>query len=44
MNVHENARLTAHGRAGLVRRVLDHGQPRMVVAAAFGIDPKTVGK
>lgn len=44
MNVHENARRTAHSRAELVRRVLDQGQPRRVVAAAFGVDPKTVGK
>jgi len=44
MNVHENARLTAHSRAELVRRVLDQGQARKVVAAAFGVDPKTVGK
>ena len=44
MNVHENARLTAHSRAELVRRVLDQGQPCKVVAAAFGVDPKTVGK
>ena len=44
MNVHENARLTAHSRADPVRRVLDEGQPRKVVAAAFGVDPKTVGK
>lgn len=44
MNLHQNARLTAHRRAELVRRVLDHGQPRRVVAAAFGVDPKTVGK
>lgn len=44
MNVHENARLTAHSRAELVRRVLDEGQPRKVVAKAFGVDPKTVGK
>ena len=44
MNVHENARLTAHSRAELVRRVLDQGQPLRVVAAAFGVDAKTVGK
>lgn len=44
MNVHENARLTARSRAELVRRVLDQGQARKVVAAAFGFDPKTVGK
>lgn len=44
MNVHQNARLTAHSRAELARRVLAEGQPRKVVAAAFGVDPKTVGK
>src|SRR5665213_3812170 len=44
MNVHKNARLTAHSRAELVRRVLVEGQPAKVVAAAFGIDAKTVGK
>jgi hypothetical protein len=44
MNVHQNARLTAHSRAALVRRVLDQGQPRKVVATAFSVDPKTVGK
>lgn len=44
MNVHENARLTAHSRAALVRRVLDEAQPSNLVAAAFGVDPKTVSK
>lgn len=44
MNVHQNARLTAHSRAELVRRVVDQGQSRKVVAMAFGVDPKTVGK
>ena len=44
MNVHKNARLTAHSRAELVRRVLDEGQPRKAVAMAMGIDAKTVGK
>ena len=44
MNVHENARLTAHSRAELVRRVVDQGQPHKFVAAAFGVDPRTVGK
>jgi transposase-like protein len=44
INVHHNARLTAHSRAALVRRVLDQGQPRKVVATAFGVDLKTVGK
>ena len=44
MNVHQNARLTPHSRAELVRRVLDEGLPRRVVAAAFGVDATTVGK
>ena len=44
MNVHKNARLTAHSRADLVRRVLHEGQSKKAVAAAFGIDAKTVGK
>jgi transposase InsO family protein len=44
VNVHKNARLTNHSRAAMVRRVLDHGQTRTVVAAAFGICPKTVKK
>ena len=43
MNVHKNARLTADSRAELVRRVLE-GQPRKLVAEAFGVDPKTVTK
>lgn len=44
MNVHKNARLTAHSRAELVRRVLDGGQVRKAVAAAFGVDTATVSK
>jgi transposase InsO family protein len=44
MNVHKNARLTAHSRAELVRRVVDGGQPPKAVATAFGIDVKTVRK
>jgi transposase InsO family protein len=44
MNVHKNARLTAHSRAELVRRVLDGGQSPMAVATAFGVDLKTVKK
>jgi len=44
MNVHKNARLTAHSRAELVRRVLDEGQAAKAVATAFGIDAKTVRK
>jgi transposase-like protein len=38
MNVHKNARLTAHSRAELVRRVLDGGQTPKAVATAFGVD------
>jgi transposase InsO family protein len=44
MNVHRNARLTAHSRAALVRRVLDEGRSPKAVATAFGIDTKTVKK
>src|SRR5580765_2513847 len=44
MNVHKNARLTAHSRAELVRRVLVEGQRASAVAMAFGVDAKTVGK
>ena len=43
MNVHKNARLTAHSRAELVRRVLA-GQTPKAVATAFGVDLKTVKK
>ena len=43
MNVHKNARLTAHSRAELVRRVLI-GQPAKAVATALGVDAKTVKK
>jgi transposase InsO family protein len=43
MNVHKNARLTAHSRAELVRRVRA-GQPAKAVATAFGVDAKTVAK
>lgn len=44
MNSHKNARLTALGRAELVRRVLEHDQPASQVAAAFGLCVKTVRK
>jgi len=44
MNVHKNARLTAHSRAELVRRMLDEGQSRKAVATAFGVDVTTVSK
>lgn len=44
MDMHKNARLTPLGRAELVRRVLEEGQPRSAVAAAFGICARTVRK
>ena len=44
MNVHKNARLTAHSRAALVRRVLSEGQTLKAVATAFSVDAKTVAK
>ena len=44
MNVHKNARLTAHSRAEVVRRVLEEGQSPKAVATAFGVDVKTVRK
>jgi transposase InsO family protein len=43
MNVHKNARLTAHSRADLVRRV-EAGQRAGVVAAALGVSIRTVHK
>jgi transposase InsO family protein len=43
MNVHKNARLTAHSRAEVARRVLE-GQTPKAVATAFGVDVKTVAK
>jgi transposase InsO family protein/transposase-like protein len=44
MDIHQNARLTPHGRAELVRRVLVMGQAPKAVAAAFGVNVKTVNK
>jgi transposase InsO family protein len=44
MNVHKNARLTAHSRADLVRRVLVQRQPVGAVAEAFGVSIRTVRK
>src|SRR4051812_1808413 len=44
MNVHQNARLTPHSRAELVRRVGVEGQTPTAVAAAFGVTVKTVRK
>jgi transposase InsO family protein len=44
MNSHKNARLTALGRAELVRRVLVDGQAARRVATSFGVCVKTVCK
>lgn len=43
MNIHKNAKLTALGRADLVRRVLEGEKPK-AVALALGLDLKTVNK
>lgn len=44
MNVGQNARLTWHSRASLMRRVLVDQQPRAIVVAAFGVSIRTVAK
>lgn len=44
MNVHKNARLTAHSRAELVRRVIDDGQVPITVAEDMGVSERTVRK
>ena len=44
MNMHKNARTTPHSRAVLVRRVVQEHWPVKVVAAAFGVSPRTVYK
>ena len=44
MNTHYNARLTAWGRAELVRRVVDEQEPVAVVAAALHVSRGTVYK
>jgi len=43
MNVHKNARLTAHGRERIARQV-ESGQTREAVARAAGVCPRTVRK
>ncbi len=44
MDMHQNARLTPHSRAELVRRVVERGQTPKAVALAFGFCVKTVRK
>jgi transposase InsO family protein len=44
MDIHKNARLTPHGRALLVRRILENGETPTAVATAVGVSPKTARK
>ena len=44
MNNHKNARLTVHGRALLVQRVLEEGLRPAEVAHAMGVSARTVYK
>jgi transposase InsO family protein len=44
MNIHQNARLTAHGRERIVRLVVEHGQTSEAVSEAAGVCPRTVRK
>jgi transposase InsO family protein len=44
MNNHQNARLTVHGRALLVQRVLEEGLRPAEVAQAMGVSTRTVYK
>jgi transposase InsO family protein len=44
MNTHKNARLTFHGRALLVRRILEHGQRPVEAAQAMGVSARTAYK
>lgn len=44
MNSHKNARLTAAGRALLVRRVLEMNEPILGVATGMGVSERTVKK
>jgi len=44
VNVHQNARLTPAGRAGLVRRVCEHGESIPAVARNVGVSVRTVRK
>jgi len=44
MDIHKNARTTPHSRAEMARRVIVERQTTAMVAAAFGVCVKTVGK
>jgi transposase-like protein len=43
-NPHQNARTTRLGRAEMIRRILEDGQPVREVAAGFGISERTARK
>jgi transposase-like protein len=43
-NPHQNARMTRLGRAEMIRRVLEDGQPGREVARGFGISERTARK
>jgi transposase-like protein len=42
-NPHQNARTTRRGRAEMIRRILEEGQPIREVAAGFGISERDPG-
>lgn len=44
MNMHENARMTVHGRILLVRRVCDEGSRAGAAADAAGVSERTADK
>ena len=44
MNTHKNARLTAHGRALLVRHIVEHGLRPVEAAHAAGVSARTAYK
>ena len=44
MDSHKNARLTAKGREGMVRAVVDSGLSKAEVARRYNTTPKTVAK
>jgi len=44
MNVHKNARMTVHGRALLVERIVGHGWPVAKAAVAAGVSKRTAYK